>query len=351
MINVKAIDIKDALKNLILRALYACILILFLLIVLRLLSQNQTFAIGIVENNLQINKSEKYALDFSLLSNELNIKKNKNNNTKNNYAQTIDVDDKKYIDISSVKIWDRPKEFYCAQMPSGKIQVGNSYINSYVENKLDINKLNKVSTFEIKDGMNVLIYHTHTSESYMETKGEDGYRSQDENLNVVAIGEVLKSNLEAKKFNVDHSKQKHDTPSYNGAYSASLNTALKLCQNKKYDLIFDVHRDALAGNQNFRPTVNINDEISAKLMFVVGTNVSGLKHDEWIKNLKLALLIQNIANEMYPGLFRDLTLSKSRYNQQLAEGALIIEVGASGNTLDEAKTAMKYFANVLEALK
>ena len=113
----------------------------------------------------------------------------------------------------------------------------------------------------------------------------------------------------------------------------------------------DVHRDALSGNLNYRPTTEINGESAAKLMFVVGTNACGLSHDNWMENLKLALLIQNTANSMYPGLFRDLNLSKSRYNQHVCDGALIVEVGATGNTLDEVWTAMKYLANVIEALK
>ena len=86
-------------------------------------------------------------------------------------------------------------------------------------------------------------------------------------------------------------------------------------------------------------------------MFVIGTNSSGLKHDEWMENLKLAIMIQNRAEEMYPGLFRELNLSKSRYNQHVSNGAMIIEVGATGNTLEEAKNSMKYLAAVLDSLK
>ena len=78
------------------------------------------------------------------------------------------------------------------------------------------------------------------------------------------------------------------------------------------------------------------------MMFVVGTNGSGLEHPNWMENLKLALLIQNTAEEMYPGLFRDLNLAKYRYNQNVSEGALIIEVGATGNTLSDVKNAVKY---------
>ena len=48
------------------------------------------------------------------------------------------------------------------------------------------------------------------------------------------------------------------------------------------------------------------------------------------------------------GLFRPIIVRNSRYNQNLAEGACIIEVGATGNTLEEAIGSMKYLSNVLE---
>lgn len=86
-------------------------------------------------------------------------------------------------------------------------------------------------------------------------------------------------------------------------------------------------------------------------MFVIGTNSAGLSHDEWMENLKLAIMIQNRANEMYPGLFRELHLSNSRYNQHVSNGAMILEVGATGNTLEEAQNAMKYFAEVIDSMK
>lgn len=73
----------------------------------------------------------------------------------------------------------------------------------------------------------------------------------------------------------------------------------------------------------------------------------GLKHDNWNTNLKLAILIQEKANEMYPGLFKPMIVRNSRYNQNVADGACIIEVGATGNTLEEAKGSMKYLSEVL----
>ena len=91
--------------------------------------------------------------------------------------------------------------------------------------------------------------------------------------------------------------------------------------------------------------------ITAQLMFVVGTDGGGLEHPNWKQNLKVAVKIQEKANEMYPGLFRDMNLSKSRYNQHVSNGAFIIEVGTTGNTLEEAKNSMKYLANVIESFK
>ena len=73
----------------------------------------------------------------------------------------------------------------------------------------------------------------------------------------------------------------------------------------------------------------------------------GLKHDNWINNLKLAILIQAKANEMYPGLFKPMIVRNSRYNQNVADGACIIEVGATGNTLEQANASMKYLAEVI----
>lgn len=236
-------------------------------------------------------------------------------------------------------------------LSSGKVQVGNACISNYSKLDLNFDELSRVSTFKINDDTNILIVHTHTSEAYSEANAETNFRTLDDSKNIVSVGSVLKENLLLKNFNVTHSTVKHDTPSYNGAYKACLKTVEEELSKTKYDIVLDIHRDALSGNLNYRPTTEINGESAAKLMFVVGTNASGLSHDNWMENLKVALLIQNTANEMYPGLFRDLNLSKSRYNQNVCDGALILEVGATGNTLDEVWNAMKYFSNVLAALK
>ena len=85
-------------------------------------------------------------------------------------------------------------------------------------------------------------------------------------------------------------------------------------------------------------------------MFVIGTDGGGSEHPNWVQNLKIAIKIQEKANEMYPGLFRPIIVRNSRYNQHVSKGACIIEVGATANTLSESLLSMQCLANVLEEL-
>ena len=91
----------------------------------------------------------------------------------------------------------------------------------------------------------------------------------------------------------------------------------------------------LFGDSSYAPTVKIGEEYAAQLMFVIGGNGSTIKHEEK-------------ANELYPGLFKPIIMRTSGYNQQVAKGAVIIEVGATGNTLDQTLVSMKYLAKVLD---
>ena len=180
------------------------------------------------------------------------------------------------------------------------------------------------------------------------------YRTIDLNYSVAKVGTVLSDKLTEKGYNVTHLLTYHDYPAYNGSYTRSyetVNNFLSSTENKP-QVVIDIHRDAVGSNSSYAPSVKIGDETVAQLMFVIGTNGGGLSHDNWQTNLKFAIKIQEIANEMYPGLFRPIIVRNSRYNQNLADSSFIIEVGATGNTLEEATGSMKYLAEVLaEAIK
>lgn len=373
MIRVKVLSIRKILKN-IFCLLGVIIFILGIILVTHSMIklESRTFAYNLVNETLNLNTLQKNSY-VRILTAELGIEKDWLKSERNLYYKeivekvemkndkqhknqivdeiSVDKDYSKYISNSLIRTWDRPKVYNVMELSSGKIQVGNMYISNYSKLKLNYNELSKTSNFKFDEKTNILILHTHTSEAYAETGEDKNFRTLNDSENIVSVGNVLEQNLLLKNFKVKHSITKHDTPSYNGAYKASLATVEEELKNEHYDMVLDIHRDALSGNLNFRPTAEINGETAAKLMFVVGTNASGVTHDNWMENLKLAMLIQNTANEMYPGLFRDLNLSKSRYNQHVSSGALILEVGATGNTLEEVWTSMKYFSDVLQALK
>ncbi len=207
------------------------------------------------------------------------------------------------------------------------------------------------------DGPQVLIVHTHTTESYTDSgktkyTTEDSDRSTDETKNITAVGEVLRQTLEERGISVIHDTTVHDYPSYNGAYNRSKATVVKnLEKYPSIKLVLDVHRDGIVKSDGTKVKVaaDINSEKAAQCMFVVGSNVS-LTHDSWLENMKLAVKLQNKANELYPNLMRPINLREERFNQQLSKGAIIIEVGSNGNTLNEAKAGVKLMGNVIAEL-
>ena len=199
----------------------------------------------------------------------------------------------------------------------------------------------------------IVIFHTHTCESYTPTEkysyvASGNFRTIDMNYSVARVGTELTNYLNTKGFSVLHLMDLHDYPAYNGSYNRSYTTVNNALKNNSASLVIDLHRDAVGSNSNYAPSVLIGEEKVAQLMFVIGTNGGGLSHNNWNANLKLAIKIQQKANEMYPGLFRPIIVRNSRYNQNLAQGACIIEVGATGNTLEETIGSMKYLSNVLE---
>lgn len=232
----------------------------------------------------------------------------------------------------------------------------STYSTVQIRNQTSFQLTQEMLTPDITfDKSNIIIFHTHTSESYTPSEAypyvaSGNYRTLDTNANVVGVGNELANRLIQKNINVVHDSTFHDYPEYNGAYTRSLKTVQGLLGSIPADLVIDLHRDAIA-DSSYGPSVMIGDEKVAQLMFVMGSSEGGLSHPNWINNLKIAVKIQEKANEMYPGLFKPILLSKYRYNEHLAKGSCIIEVGATGNTMDECVASMKYLAEVISAVE
>lgn len=231
-----------------------------------------------------------------------------------------------------------------------------TYKTVKIKNNTDIKLTKEMMKPDVKiNTKTILIYHTHSCESYTPTekysyKKTGNFRTTDKDRSVIRVGTELEAYMKQYGYKVIHDTSLYDYPAYNGSYSRSYTGVSKLLdKNKGTEVLFDLHRDAIA-DSSYAPTVKIGDEYAAQIMFVIGSNGSGAQHDNWTKNLKFAIKIQEKANELYPGLFKPIVLRNSRYNQHLANGASIIEVGATGNTLEQCLTSMKFFSKVLSEI-
>lgn len=203
----------------------------------------------------------------------------------------------------------------------------------------------------------VLILHTHTTESY--TKSGEKYeetarfRTLSEGHNMLSVGDAVTEILTAAGIGVIHDRAIHDYPSYNGSYVHSRSAAEQILEEyPSVCLVLDLHRDALettAGTQ-LRTLAQVKGMPSAQLMIVVGTDVTRSAHENWEENLSLALKLHVQLERLSPGIMRPLNLRAQRFNQDLSPGALLVEVGAAGNTRQEALAAAAQLAEAIVSL-
>lgn len=240
--------------------------------------------------------------------------------------------------------------------PDDTLSEGKVTIQNKTNYEIDISGLLKEPLnlkFNSK-GPKVLVYHTHTTESYVRSEKELDKEdvpswSLNQEYNVVKVGDELSQLLE-KKYGIEvlHNGTVHDYPDYNSAYGNSLQTLHNYMKSyPSISLTFDIHRDGLGDGKKLRMYETIDGKNAAKVMFVVGTNGKGLEHPKWKENLKLALKLQERLNQICPGLARPVWISNNRYNQHITSGSLIIEIGGDGNTLGEALESTKYLAQAI----
>ena len=188
----------------------------------------------------------------------------------------------------------------------------------------------------------VIIYHTHSSESYQPYTASNFHR-QEEAGTVREVGGVMTSELNRLGISVVHDKTIHDSPSYNESYDRSLETVTALM--KKYPtakVIIDLHRDAAAYTGNVGETMMIEGEKTAKYKLVVGQN-----NDNYSQLMDFANKVNAAADKMYPGFSGRIIEKEYRYNEYIADEYLLLEVGNNQNHIKEVRKTGKYFARVL----
>lgn len=197
----------------------------------------------------------------------------------------------------------------------------------------------------------ILIYHTHSQETYAD------YAAGNKKATVVELGNRLTALLEEKGYQV-----LHDTTSYdmaagkldrNHAYNYALDGIMGILQKyPSIQVVLDLHRDGVKESLHMVRTVN--GKATAPIMFFNGMSqtpegeIEYLKNPYKTENLAFSLQMQLLAEEEYPDLTRKIFLKGLRYNLHMRPRSALIEVGAQTNTLEEALNAMEPLADLLD---
>lgn len=239
------------------------------------------------------------------------------------------------------------------------VACSNFYIKDSMGIGTDFDTLLKLPLgfdFEESDEAQVLIFHTHTTESYLEY--DEGYyhesfypRSEDETKNMISVGAEIAKSLRAKGIGVIHATEVHDSPEYTGAYSRSWETISRYVeQYPSIKVVLDIHRDSIAGEDGtkVKPTFEVNGRKAAQIMIMAGCDINGYyDFPDWEYNLRFALKLQQQAEQMYPGMTRPLYFGDFSYNMPISRGSLLIEMGTDVNTVSEAQYTGELLGNVL----
>ncbi|MBP3384100.1 MAG: stage II sporulation protein P [Firmicutes bacterium] len=191
----------------------------------------------------------------------------------------------------------------------------------------------------------VIIYHTHSSESY-QPYSESNFHREEETGTVREVGNVMAAELNKMGIAVVHDRTVHDRPSYNQSYDRSLSTVTALLrQYPTAEIVIDLHRDAAAYTGNKGETIVINGETVAKYKLVIGQG-----NDNYRQLLSFAGAVNAAAEGLYPGFGGRILEKEYRYNEYIADQYLLLEVGNNQNDIEHAKNTGKYFAHVLASV-
>ena len=241
--------------------------------------------------------------------------------------------------------------------PEGYTVIGNVYISNTTSHTLTAEAVQQPFSAALgTEGPQILILHTHGSEAYTPVEDEGvlwsgDHRTTDSRYSVVRVGDEMAEVFSAAGISVLHDRTLYDYPEYSGAYDRSLAAIERyLEQYPSIRFVLDVHRDAIADSNGNQYKLVAESGGAAQLSLVVGSDGSGLPHPNWMENLRLAAAVQEKLLAEHPTLMRPLLLRASRYNQHATTGSLLVEVGAAGNSPEEAVLSGNLFAQALAEL-
>lgn len=299
------------------------------------------------ENNAILERKEKSTLNST---EKQSISTTKNNTT------TKKTTDEKTVLTNAEEYGGRIKS-QTINKAGATASYGDVYIKNKTEKTINIKtEMSKKPNLKIKlnsSNPQVLIVHTHATESFFPKLVENypkswGERDNDVAKNMVSVGEVIKNYLNKSDIKTVQSTVLHDKGEYNGAYDRSRKTIQSYL--KKYPsikVVLDVHRDAIneEDGDKIRPIINIKGKTAGQIMLVSGCESGPITgYPNWQKNLRFSLGLQKTLEQNYPSLARPLFFAEKKYNQDLCENSLLVEVGSQANLLSEAKYSAKLFS-------
>ncbi len=316
----------------------------------------------------------------AVLSNPNILVEKINDSEKNDYIDEMTASDNiKTEDVVTVessipddilKLIKQAEQDYAKSKEDGKIiekdystqnataELDGLYVrNTTLEHEIDIQKyLNgKVYADIDKNEPSVLIYHTHTTETYeLLDRGfysnDRSSRSDNAKENMIRVGEEICKILEQNGYKTIHDKTVYDKE-YSGAYDRSCENVSKILkENPSIQIVLDVHRDAIYQKDNSRvkPVIEINGRKAAQIMIISGCEDGNvINFPNWEKNLSFAVQLQNKLKNDNPQLVRPLMFCSRKYNMHLTPCSLLVEFGTDANTLAEAVYSAELFADSL----
>ena len=197
------------------------------------------------------------------------------------------------------------------------------------------------------DGPQILIYHTHSQEDFIDSVPGDP------STTIVGAGDKLTELLQERYgFKVLHHTGKYDEVR-DEAYNEALPEIKKILEeNPTIEVVIDLHRDAIAGDRKL--VMDLQGRPTARFMFFNGLSYSRkggeiayLENPYIQENLAFSFQAQVAANEYYPGIARKIYLKAYRFNMHLMPKSMLIELGAQNNTVEEIMNACGPLAHIL----
>lgn len=217
----------------------------------------------------------------------------------------------------------------------------------YLELEEKVPEIENLNTEVVKKDPIVYIYNTHQTENY----STDYLADYTITPNIMIASYMLKENLEDYGIYayVEENSVKEVLNKNKWKYAKSYKVTRSFMEQRTKEIntfkyYIDLHRDSV--KKKYTTTV-INGINYAKVMLLIG-----LDHDNYEANLKEAKKMNNLINEMYPGLSRGIYKKSGKgvngiYNQDFSQYVFLFEIGGVENNISEVNNTITAITEVL----